>query len=115
MDIVPHLVQRGATLGANCTIICGVTIGEYAFVGAGAVVTRDVEQPMRLMTDVLCKRIGWMCVCGVKNYPRALKLLAVNAAFVLASAGQFLLCPRRPAQQRRDLPHDRFRRSEDPV
>jgi len=58
-------VQRGATLGANCTIVCGSTIGEYAFVGAGAVVNRDVP-PYALMLGVPAKRKGWMCRCGVQ-------------------------------------------------
>jgi UDP-2-acetamido-3-amino-2,3-dideoxy-glucuronate N-acetyltransferase len=53
------LVQRGATLGANCTIVCGVTIGRYAFVGAGAVVQRDVPD-FALMVGVPARRIGWM-------------------------------------------------------
>lgn len=59
------IVRRGATLGANCTIICGVTIGKYAFVGAGAVVNRDVPD-YALMLGVPAKRHGWMCVCGVQ-------------------------------------------------
>ena len=53
------LVRRGATLGANCTIVCGVTIGQYAFVGAGAVVSRDVPD-FALMVGVPARRIGWM-------------------------------------------------------
>ncbi len=53
------LVKRGATLGANCTIVCGTTIGEYAFVGAGAVVSRDVPA-FALMVGVPARRIGWM-------------------------------------------------------
>ena len=52
-------VKRGATLGANCTIVCGVTIGEYAFVGAGAVVTRDVKG-YAVMAGVPARQIGWM-------------------------------------------------------
>jgi UDP-2-acetamido-3-amino-2,3-dideoxy-glucuronate N-acetyltransferase len=57
------LVKRGATLGANCTIVCGVTIGEYAFVGAGAVVNRDVA-PYALVVGVPGRQIGWMSICG---------------------------------------------------
>jgi len=53
------LVRKGATLGANCTIVCGVTIGEYAFVGAGAVISRDVK-PFALMAGVPARQIGWM-------------------------------------------------------
>lgn len=58
-------VHRGATLGANCTIVCGVEIGEYAFIGAGAVVNRDVPA-YALMLGVPAKRRGWMCTCGVQ-------------------------------------------------
>jgi UDP-2-acetamido-3-amino-2,3-dideoxy-glucuronate N-acetyltransferase len=61
----PTLVRRGATLGANCTIVCGVTIGEHAFVGAGAVVNRDVPAHA-LMLGVPARRRGWMCSCGVQ-------------------------------------------------
>ncbi|PMC15701.1 N-acetyltransferase [Oligella urethralis] len=57
------LVKKGATLGANCTIVCGVTIGEYAFVGAGAVVNKDVK-PYALMVGVPAKQIGWMSEFG---------------------------------------------------
>lgn len=53
------LVKRGATLGANCTIVCGVTIGEYAFIGAGAVVNRDVPA-FALMLGVPARHAGWM-------------------------------------------------------
>jgi UDP-2-acetamido-3-amino-2,3-dideoxy-glucuronate N-acetyltransferase len=55
----PTLVRRGATLGANSTIVCGTTIGAYAFVGAGAVVTADVPD-FALMVGVPARRIGWM-------------------------------------------------------
>lgn len=57
------LVKKGATLGANCTIVCGVTIGEYAFVGAGAVINKDVPA-YALMVGVPAKQIGWMSQYG---------------------------------------------------
>lgn len=59
------LVKRGASLGANSTIVCGVTIGEYAFVGAGAVVTKDIA-PHALVVGVPARRVGWVCECGVR-------------------------------------------------
>jgi UDP-2-acetamido-3-amino-2,3-dideoxy-glucuronate N-acetyltransferase len=57
------LVKRGASIGANATIVCGATLGEYAFVGAGAVVAKDVPA-YALMVGVPARRIGWMCQCG---------------------------------------------------
>lgn len=57
------LVKKGATLGANCTIVCGVTIGEYAFVGAGAVINKDVKD-YALMVGVPGRQIGWMSQYG---------------------------------------------------
>jgi UDP-2-acetamido-3-amino-2,3-dideoxy-glucuronate N-acetyltransferase len=57
------LVRRGATLGANCTIVCGTVVGEYAFVAAGAVVNRDVK-PFALMAGVPARQLGWMSRFG---------------------------------------------------
>ncbi|QNP60954.1 acyltransferase [Paenacidovorax monticola] len=57
------LIKRGATLGANCTIICGTTVGEYAFIGAGAVVNKDVSA-YALMVGVPARQIGWMSEYG---------------------------------------------------
>jgi UDP-2-acetamido-3-amino-2,3-dideoxy-glucuronate N-acetyltransferase len=59
------LVKRGATLGANATIVCGHTVGEYAFVGAGAVVTSNVPDHA-LVLGVPARIVGWVCSCGVK-------------------------------------------------
>jgi UDP-2-acetamido-3-amino-2,3-dideoxy-glucuronate N-acetyltransferase len=61
----PTLVKRGATLGANSTILCGHTIGRYAFIGAGAVVIRDVPD-YALVVGSPAHIAGWMCQCGVK-------------------------------------------------
>ena len=62
-------VGRGATIGANATIVCGTRIGAYAFVAAGAVVTTDVA-PFALVGGVPARRIGWICRCGI-TLPRA--------------------------------------------
>ena len=59
------LVKRGATLGANCTVVCGVTIGAFAFVGAGAVIRQDVPD-FALMAGVPARQIGWMSAWGEK-------------------------------------------------
>jgi UDP-2-acetamido-3-amino-2,3-dideoxy-glucuronate N-acetyltransferase len=59
------LVRRGASIGANATILCGVTLGEYSFIGAGAVVRSDVP-PFAIMVGVPARRVGWMCRCGVR-------------------------------------------------
>jgi len=64
-EIRPTLVKTGATIGANATIVCGTTIGRYGFVGAGAVVTRDVPDHS-LVAGNPARQIGWMCVCGTK-------------------------------------------------
>jgi UDP-2-acetamido-3-amino-2,3-dideoxy-glucuronate N-acetyltransferase len=58
-------VKRGATLGANCTVVCGYTIGRYAFVGAGSVVTKDVPD-FALVVGNPGRVTGWMCQCGIK-------------------------------------------------
>ncbi len=58
------LVRRGASIGANATVLCGTTLGEYCFVGAGAVVTKDVPA-YAVVTGVPARRTGWACVCGL--------------------------------------------------
>jgi UDP-2-acetamido-3-amino-2,3-dideoxy-glucuronate N-acetyltransferase len=64
-ELRPTLVRKGATLGANSTIICGHTVGAHAFVGAGAVVTKDVPD-YALVVGNPAKISGWMCKCGIK-------------------------------------------------
>ena len=68
----PTMVRRGATIGANATVICGHTIGPYAFVGAGAVVTRDVPDHA-LVVGVPARVVGWMCRCGLRLTFRAMR------------------------------------------
>lgn len=77
------LVKRGATLGANCTIVCGVTIGEYAFIGAGSVVNKSVPA-YALMVGVPARQIGWMSQYGERlNLP-----LNGNAETVCGQTGR---------------------------
>ncbi len=64
-DYLLTRVKYGATIGANATVVCGVTIGEWAFVAAGAVVTRDVA-PYALIAGVPGRSVGWVCECGIR-------------------------------------------------
>ena len=66
----PTVVRRGASIGANATIVCGVTLGKYSFIGAGAVVTCDVPD-YALMIGAPARQIGWMCNCGIRLEPAA--------------------------------------------
>ncbi len=64
-DFLPTIVRYGASIGANATIVCGVTIGKWAFIAAGAVVARDVAD-YALIVGVPGKQIGWACECGIR-------------------------------------------------
>jgi UDP-2-acetamido-3-amino-2,3-dideoxy-glucuronate N-acetyltransferase len=64
-EILPTRVGRGATIGANATIVCGHEIGAYAFIGAGTVVTANIP-PFALVMGVPARQVGWMCRCGVR-------------------------------------------------
>lgn len=92
-EYMPTLVRRGATIGANATIVCGVTLGEYAFIGAGAVITKDVL-PYALMAGVPARRIGWMCRCG-ERLPDAGtgRCAACGTAYERAGAGITAVAP----------------------
>jgi UDP-2-acetamido-3-amino-2,3-dideoxy-glucuronate N-acetyltransferase len=63
-EFMPTLVETGTTIGANATIVCGVTIGKYALIGAGAVVKKDVL-PFAVVVGVPARQIGWVCKCAV--------------------------------------------------
>ena len=65
-EFQPTLVRTGASIGANATIVCGVTIGEYAMVGAGAVVTRDVPMHALVVGNPAEHRHAWVCTCGAR-------------------------------------------------
>lgn len=64
-EYLATLVRRGASIGANATVVCGHTIGRYAFIGAGAVVAADVPD-YALVVGVPARRIGWVCQCGIR-------------------------------------------------
>ena len=81
----PTLVRTGATLGANCTIVCGVILGRYCFVGAGAVVTKNVPDHALVM-GVPARRVGWICACGEKLLP-SLSCPVCGTAHVVTEQG----------------------------
>ena len=86
-ELRPTLVKRGATLGANCTIVCGVTIGRYAFIAAGAVVTKDVPDHALVMGNP-GRLAGWMCRCGVKLKATTTRARCVECGIEYRKAGR---------------------------
>lgn len=78
-QVKPTLVKKGATIGANATIICGTTLGEYCFIGAAAVVTRDIPDHA-LVAGNPAKQMGWMCECG-ERLTENLECLSCNKRF----------------------------------
>lgn len=77
----PTLVRQGATIGANATIVCGITVGRYALIGAGAVVTRDVPD-FALIYGNPARQHGWVCACGEK-LPKDLRCPACGKTYLL--------------------------------
>ena len=84
-ELRPTLVKKGATIGANATIVCGVVLGKHSFIGAGAVITKDVPD-YALMVGNPGKQIGYMCVCG-ERLPDSLKCPACGKTFTKAENG----------------------------
>jgi UDP-2-acetamido-3-amino-2,3-dideoxy-glucuronate N-acetyltransferase len=84
------LVKRGATIGANATVLCGTTLGEYALVGAGAVVTADVPA-YALMVGVPARRVGWACACGVPLAGKGPEFTCTDCGATYRSAGETLI------------------------
>jgi len=94
------LVKKGATIGANATVICGVTIGEYAFIGAGSMVKSDVL-PYAIVVGVPAQQIGWMCACGLKltvdqtassNAPLTIDRSSKGICFTVGQRGDGIKC-----------------------
>jgi len=80
------LIKRGATLGANCTIVCGVTVGEYAFIGAGSLINKNISD-FALVVGVPAKQIGWMSRFGERmNLP-----LSGEATFVCPHTNDYYM------------------------
>ncbi len=79
-------VKRGASIGANATIVCGITLGQFCFIGAGAVVVKDVP-PYALMVGVPARLVGWMCHCGIRlslpvSSPKKLQATCENCSSI---------------------------------
>ena len=85
-EFKPTLVQKGATLGANATVVCGVTVGAYALIGAGSVVTKDVPAHA-VIYGVPARQRGWVCHCGVTLPADTLICPACNSAYHLDASG----------------------------
>ncbi|HUJ58215.1 MAG TPA: acyltransferase [Kofleriaceae bacterium] len=87
-ELAPTLVRRGATVGANATIVCGVTIGEYAMIGAGAVVTRDVAAHA-IVVGAPARPRGWACRCG-ETLPAELACARCGDTYTIGAGGPTL-------------------------
>lgn len=83
--VVPTLIRRGASIGANATVVCGITVGEYAMIGAGSVVAGDVP-PFALVMGNPARQRGWVCRCGRRLEKMAGKESGANKAFYKCTA-----------------------------
>jgi UDP-2-acetamido-3-amino-2,3-dideoxy-glucuronate N-acetyltransferase len=84
-QVRPTLVKKGATIGANATIVCGVTLGRYCFVGAGSVVTKNVVDHA-IVAGNYAKQIGWACECG-ERLSDALDCLSCGKRYLMTDVG----------------------------
>lgn len=87
--ITPTFVRKGASIGANATIVCGNTLGEYCLIGSGSVVTHDVP-PHALMVGVPARQVGWVCTCGAK-LDKEMSCSACGKRYRLENEGLLLL------------------------
>jgi len=92
----PTLVKKGATIGANATIVCGITLGRYCLIGAGAVVNKNVSDHS-LTVGNPAKKIGWVCIC-CERLSDNLKCLTCNKEYELCSSGIREIQPRPSTQ-----------------
>jgi dTDP-4-amino-4,6-dideoxygalactose transaminase len=114
-EALPTIVKKGASLGANCTIVCGVTIGKYAFVGAGAVVTKDVPDHALVMGNP-ARQTGWVCECGEKldqaftcpECGKTIRQEATSIAFVDLAAQQQIILPQIEKNIKAVLKHGKY-------
>lgn len=95
-EFAPTVLERGVTVGANATIVCGVTLRQFCFIGAAATVTHDVDA-FALMVGTPAKRIGWSCACGERLAPPEERPTCPRCGLTYAIAGSGC----RPADQAR--------------
>jgi UDP-2-acetamido-3-amino-2,3-dideoxy-glucuronate N-acetyltransferase len=95
-DYAETRVRYGASIGANATIVCGSSVGEWAFVAAGAVVTKDVPD-YALMAGVPARRIGWVCQCGVTLRPEGERAACAECGRTYVLEGETLRLDAGPA------------------
>jgi UDP-2-acetamido-3-amino-2,3-dideoxy-glucuronate N-acetyltransferase len=101
-ELKTTLVKHGATIGANSTILCGITLGRYAFIGAGAVVLRDVKD-FALVVGNPARQIGWMCFCGTQLDKKGGNILACQVCKERYSEGELGLIHHEKPREKRSI------------